>query len=121
MVLSAALLWGTTGTAQSLAPAELSPYWVGALRLLVAALFFVPWLVRPRPALPWRGIVAAALCMSVYNLAFFAGVKASGVAVGTAVALGSGPLWAGLLQALISRRAPRWAGGREPVWPWPGW
>lgn len=113
MVLSAALLWGTTGTAQSLAPAELSPYWVGALRLLVAALFFVPWLVRPRPALPWRGIVAAALCMSVYNLAFFAGVKASGVAVGTAVALGSGPLWAGLLQALISRRAPPlgwWAG-----------
>ncbi len=33
MVLAAALLWGTTGTAQSLAPPHLSAYWIGALRL----------------------------------------------------------------------------------------
>ncbi len=115
MVLAAALLWGTTGTAQSLAPAQLSSYWVGSLRLLVAALFFVPWLaVTDRPALtqrslavlPWRGIGVAAVCMCGYNLAFFAGVRASGVAVGTAIALGSGPIWAGLLQAMAVRRAP---------------
>ena len=37
MVLLAAMLWGTTGTAQSLAPAGLSPYWVGALRLAAAS------------------------------------------------------------------------------------
>jgi drug/metabolite transporter, DME family len=115
MVLAAALLWGTTGTAQSLAPAQLSSYWVGSLRLLVAAVFFVPWLVvTDRPALaprslaglPWRAIGLAAVCMCGYNLAFFAGVRVCGVAVGTAIALGSGPIWAGLLQAVAVRRAP---------------
>jgi DME family drug/metabolite transporter len=48
--------------------------------------------------------------MAGYNLAFFAGIRATGVAVGTAVALRSGPLWAGVLQALLRRRwpAPTW-------------
>lgn len=116
MVLAAAMLWGTTGTAQSFAPAQLSAYWVGALRLAVAALFFWPvlWAAgrraqapAARRALPWAGICLAAVCMGVYNLAFFAGVRASGVAVGTALALGSGPVWAGLLQAALTRSWPR--------------
>jgi len=121
-VLAAAALWGTTGTAQSLVPSSLSSYWVGALRLAVSGLFFVAWLgwtersgLRPPVlrALPWRGVVAAAACMTVYNLAFFAGVRASGVAVGTAIALGSAPVWAGLMQAAVSRQPPGalwWAG-----------
>jgi drug/metabolite transporter, DME family len=122
MVLGAAVLWGTTGTAQSFAPPQLSPYWVGAGRLAFAALFFLPWLaVSERSSLsraamrrlPAGGIALCGLCMCVYNLAFFAGVRACGVAVGTAIALGSGPVWAGLLQALIARRwpaAPWWLG-----------
>ena len=36
LILSAAMLWGTTGTAQSFTPLTLSSYWVGSLRLLVA-------------------------------------------------------------------------------------
>jgi drug/metabolite transporter, DME family len=115
MVLAAAMLWGTTGTAQSFAPPQLSAYWVGSLRLWAAALFFMPWLaLTDRPALarrslanlPWPAIGLAAACMCSYNLAFFAGVRACGVAVGTAIAIGSGPIWAGLLQALVLRRAP---------------
>lgn len=120
LVLAAALLWGTTGTAQSFAPPALASVWVGALRLLVAALFFGAWLAlaeRRGPGgsrgLPWAGIAAAAGCMTAYNLAFFAGVRASGVAVGTAIALGSGPLWAGLLQAVFLGRRP------APLW-WAG-
>lgn len=116
LVLAAAMLWGTTGTAQSLAPTTLSPLWVGTGRLLIAALFFVALLgltqgralaASMRGGLPWAGIAAAALCMTVYNLAFFAGVRASGIAVGTAVALGSGPVWAGLLQILLGGGSPR--------------
>jgi DME family drug/metabolite transporter len=112
-VLAAAALWGTTGTAQSLVPSSLSSYWVGALRLGVSGLFFVAWLgwaergglrVLVLRALPWPGIAAAAVCMTVYNLSFFAGVRASGVAVGTAIALGSAPVWAGLLQAVVGRQ-----------------
>ncbi|WP_409520566.1 DMT family transporter [Melaminivora sp.] len=115
MVLLAAMLWGTTGTAQSLAPAALSPYWVGALRLAVASAFFA---VLAAPALraggarqlPWRPALLAAACVAAYNLSFFAGVKASGVALGTALAIGSGPLWAGLLQSVVQRRLP------APLW-----
>ncbi|WP_424375961.1 DMT family transporter [Limnohabitans sp.] len=122
MVVFAAMLWGTTGTAQSFAPPQLSSYWVGALRLLVAAVFFWPLLwIQDRSIftgalmrqLPWRGIGLAAVCMCVYNLAFFAGVRDTGVAVGTALALGSGPVWAGLLQVVINRQLPKrvwWVG-----------
>lgn len=40
MALCAAALWGTTGTAQSLVASQISPYWVGALRLAIASAFF---------------------------------------------------------------------------------
>lgn len=125
LVLVAASLWGTTGTAQSLAGGELQAAWFGTLRLVVAALFFVVltrlalWRGRAggAPALPtvdprgaWHACIGAGLCMAVYNLAFFAGIRATGVALGTAVALGSGPLWSGVMQALLQRR-----------WPTPAW
>lgn len=116
LILGAAVLWGTTGTAQTFAPVGLSSFWVGTGRLIVAALFFLVWVgINERADLawqrlwlmPWAAIAVAAAGMTVYNLAFFAGVKATGVAVGTAVALGSGPLWAGLLQAILTRKNPR--------------
>lgn len=117
MVLAAALCWGTTGTAQSFAPPSLPAYWVGALRLAVAALFFAVVLASLRAGpglrrLALKPVLLAGLAMAVYNLAFFAGVRATGVAVGTAVAIGSGPIWAGLLQALGGQRpsAPWWLG-----------
>lgn len=117
MVLLAAMLWGTTGTAQSLAPAGLSPYWVGALRLAAASAFFavlaLPGLRRRVAGLRWPPVLLAGACVAIYNLSFFAGVKASGVALGTAIAIGSGPIWAGLLQTLAQRRLPApawWAG-----------
>lgn len=115
MALGAAALWGTTGTAQSLAPAQISPYWVGALRLVIACLFFAAfalWTLRGQrplqklPASAYPSVLLAGACMAGYNLAFFAGVKATGVAVGTAIAIGSGPVWAGLLQSLVSRSPP---------------
>jgi len=118
MVLAAAALWGTTGTSQSLADGQLTAGWFGALRLAVAAAFFAAyaWATqrgagRPKAAnLPWSGVLGAGLCMAVYNLSFFAGVRLTGVGLGTAIALGSGPLWAGVLQALVSRQLPsaRW-------------
>ncbi len=115
MVLLAAMLWGTTGTAQSLVPAGLPAHWVGALRLLVAGLFFavyIPFelgvgdLLQKYRQLPWRYVVLAAACVAAYNLSFFAGVKAGSVAVGTAIAIGSGPIFAGLMQAVFLRQPP---------------
>lgn len=119
-VLAAASLWGTTGTSQALAGGTLPALWFGALRLLTAAAFFAAFAAATgalsRHA--WQGLdrraaLGAGLCMAVYNLAFFAGVQRCGVAVGTAIALGSGPIWAGALQALLQRvpPAPAWWAG----------
>ena len=111
LVLAAALLWGTTGTAQHFAPAQLSPYWVGGLRMVMAALFFIALALvmdrgRQTGTMRWGRVFFCGLCMAVYNLSFFAGVKASGVALGTALAIGSGPIWAGLMQAVVQKRMP---------------
>lgn len=113
LVLLAAVLWGTTGTAHSFAPADMHPSWVSALRLVMAAAFFVVLgsLLRGRVAahstpMNWPRMLFCAMCMVTYNMAFFAGLQYTGVGLGTAVAIGSSPVWAGLLQAAIQRRWP---------------
>ena len=119
-VVGAAALWGTTGTSQALAGGALPSLWFGALRLLFATLFFVVFAALSGSLTrgAWQGLSPAAalgagLCMAAYNLSFFAGVKLTGVGIGTAVALGSGPIWAGLLQALVHRQSttPAWWAG----------
>ena len=132
----AAVLWGTTGTAQSLGAGGLSPFWVGAAQLAVSSLFLgallavshrrlrgragqggapvQPLLPNPvhlglRPA--W--FLLASMGIGGYSIFFYEGVTLTGVAVGTAVAIGSGPIWAGLMQALVLRAplsALWWAG-----------
>ncbi len=114
LALSAAVLWGTTGTSQHFAGPGLSSIWIGALRLAIAAAFFVGLVAvteggaTPAPRVPglWRRQLLAGAAIAVYNLAFFAGVRLAGVAVGTMVGIGSGPVFAGMLQALVTRRAP---------------
>ncbi len=122
MALTAAALWGTTGTAQTFASSQTSPYWIGALRLAIGSLFFAAMVLfgRSRPLAGelllravWPWALLGGIAMAAYNLSFFAGVKATGVAVGTGVAIGSGPVWVGVLEGLVARRWPR------PVW-WVG-
>lgn len=119
LILCAAVLWGTTGTAQSFSPLTQSAYWIGTTRLLVSGAFFLLWICltdigvlrKDRlKALPWSLILIAALTMAIYNLTFFAGIRATSVALGTAIALGSGPIWAGFLQAVWIRQLP------HPTW-----
>src|SRR3954464_12814602 len=104
-VLLAALCFGTTGTAQALGPAGLSPAGVGAARILVGGALLVgsaggPPRLRRGPRLVAAGGVAA------YQLCFFAAVADTGVAVGTIVALGSAPAIAGAFEWALERRAP---------------
>lgn len=112
-VMGAAMLWGTTGTSQALAGGSLSSLWFGALRLLFAAVFFLAFAAvtgalnrRAWEGLTLKAAIGAGLCMAAYNLTFFAGVKLTGVGIGTAIALGSGPIWAGVLQAVFQRQPP---------------
>lgn len=117
-VLIAAVLFGTTGTAQALAPA-LDPVAVGGARIVVGAAFlaviaFAAARLRPRTAAPDRGgrglVVLSGAFVAVYQLGFFAAVADTGVAIGTVVAIGSGPAFAGLFARVFAgeRPAPRW-------------
>ena len=116
-VLAAAVLFGTTGTAQALGPVGTTPLGVGAARLLVggvALLAVLPLLQRsPGAAVAlWRqpAGLSAAICTALYQAFFFAGVDRAGVALGTLVTIGSGPVFAGLLAWVVlgDRPARAW-------------
>ncbi|HSK26205.1 MAG TPA: EamA family transporter [Jiangellales bacterium] len=114
LVLLAAICFGTTGTAQALGPAAASPVAVGALRLVVGGALLLGLarlgghrltLLRPRAA-----VLAGAVGVAAYQPLFFAGVRGTGVAVGTLVALGSAPVLTGALAAVLGvRPTRRWA------------
>lgn len=106
----AAVLWGTTGTAQALGGAEGSPLTVGAIRLLIGSvgLLLVAGHQIRRPPVGWLALGAAA--MAGYQVTFFSGVARAGVAIGTVVAIGTAPVIAGLLGWLVRGEppTPRW-------------
>ena len=112
-VLGAAVLFGTTGTAASLAPAAATSVSIGSARLvlggagLVAALPAVGGNRRAAFALwrtPWG--LCAGLMTAVYQLCFFAGVARAGVALATLVTIGSGPILVGLLSWVVLSERP---------------
>lgn len=114
-VLLAAALWGTTGTAMTLAPAGADPGAVGALRLLIGGLAlalvaFHRGEFRRAGPLPLGTLAGAGLMIAAYQICFFNGIASNGVALGTLVAIGSSPMLAGLLQWRVNRSWPgkRW-------------
>ena len=110
LVIAAASLFGTIGTARVLGP-DASSWSVGALRLVVAALALLAvaawsdggarvWsLVRRRESL------LAGAGQAAFQVTFLTAVQLTGVAVGTLVAIGSAPLVTGLITRQVS---PRW-------------
>jgi DME family drug/metabolite transporter len=113
LVLLSAVCFGTTGTAQALGP-DAAPVTVGAVRIAVggALLLLVARAVQPAAASwPRRELGVIAVAIAVYQLAFFAAVDRTGVAVGTVVALGSAPAIAGMAGRLVDGEplTGRWA------------
>ena len=115
-VLAAAVLWGTTGTAQAFAPESAGPLSVGAMRIAaggLAMLAFAALRGELRGLGGWPPLATAgmALAVAAYQPLFFAGVSLTGVAVGTVTAIGSAPVWAGLIGLLFGGEKPsaRWA------------
>lgn len=114
-VLMAAMLWGTTGTAQALAPASATPLAVGTARLAIGGVGLLLWAAAKgslRDGRDWskKIVVMGAICVAAYQLLFFAGVARTGVAIGTMVGIGSAPIIAGLLDWLVQKQRPsrRW-------------
>jgi len=101
------------------APGGATVLGVGSVRLLVGGAVLVVLARRiapptsPAPAVPssrrWPAVIGA-VAVATYQLSFFAAVDRTGVAVGTMIAIGSGPVFAGLLDLLVRHRrpSPRW-------------
>jgi len=114
LVLAAAMLWGTTGTAQTFAPAGSTPAQIGALRLALGGALLLAWALwrgelrfsKDAPRWPLWATLAAAASMAAYQLGFFAGVARAGVALGTMVGIGSSPILAGLIGFLVRGERP---------------
>jgi DME family drug/metabolite transporter len=112
-VLSAAVLFGTTGTAQALGP-DIEPLAVGTARIAIGSVLLVlVALASGRFRLGGadrRLIVLSGACVAAYQATFFAAVDATGVAVGTVVAIGSAPVFTGLLARAFTgeRLSSRW-------------
>ncbi len=112
----ASVLWGTTGTAASLLPDSVSPQAIGASTFAVGGLLLFAFSARAAVA-AWRDtrsrpwLALGAVGVVIYPLAFYAAMDEAGVAIGNVVALGSGPLFAALLEWLWERRglSLRWA------------
>jgi len=102
LVLAAAVLWGTTGTAQAFSPAGFDPKVIGALRLVIGGMALLLLALSRRELgklADWNKplVFWAAVFTALYQLCFFAAVSRTGVAVGTIVGIGSAPVAGGLL------------------------
>ena len=117
-VILAAVLWGTGGTAQALAPGAADPLSVGVVKIgiggtamLVFAALSGGWAAEASAR--WRPlpVLACAMLVASYQVLFFTGITLTGVALGTISAIGSLPVWAGLIDLLFGKRPDaRWLG-----------
>ena len=115
-VVLAAVLFGTSGTARELGPDSASSLSVGAARITIGSL--VLWSVvlanrrnEPLPSSasvrPLRWLLAiGGVGVAVYTPLFFVAVDRDGVAIGTVVAIASGPFFAAGLDWIFRRVRP---------------
>jgi DME family drug/metabolite transporter len=107
-VLLGAAAWGSTGTAAHFAPAAAGAASVGAARIVLGGVVLAGLALRRRHR---AGLVAmlaggratrarlvlAAVAVAGYQLCFFSAVRLTGVAIGAVVAIGSAPVFTGLI------------------------
>ncbi len=109
LVFAAAAVWGTTGTAQALGPEGITPETVALIRMVGGSLLLVyagrAGTTSPIRSLPRTPLLLAVAAMAASQPMFFGGVARTGVAIGTIVTIGSGPLLAGLLAWLVRRES----------------
>ncbi|MFF8401283.1 DMT family transporter [Streptomyces sp. NPDC015684] len=108
-VLAASVLWGTTGTAATFAPA-VGPLAIGAVAMglggLLQALAATAPISRSTSRLRARRgtVLLGAVSVAVYPLAFYSSMRLAGVAVGTVVSIGTAPLASAVIERVVDRR-----------------
>jgi drug/metabolite transporter, DME family len=102
--------FGTTGTAQALGPDSASSLTVGAVRIAIGATFLLLAAMGRDRGVRVSGMATrwwiAGAGMALYQVTFFAGVRSTGVAMGTVIALGSAPALTGAFNWLLTRERP---------------
>ena len=117
-VILAAVLWGTGGTAQALAPGAEDPLSIGALKIGIGGAAMLAFSIvsggwSKGASARWRPlpVLACAMLVASYQVLFFTGITQTGVALGTISAIGSLPVWAGLIDLMFGKRPDaRWLG-----------
>ncbi|HDQ14367.1 MAG TPA: EamA family transporter [Sediminispirochaeta sp.] len=107
-VITAAILWGTSGTAQALAPEGASPLVVGTMRILISGVLLTSLDLLRRKKLDIHRFLhpiflLTGLCQALFQVSYFSGIAYTGVAVGTMVAIGSAPVFTGFLGVFFDR------------------
>ena len=102
-VLGAAVLWGTTGTAATLAPRGSSSLAVGAAAMGIGGVALFIGAGRGALRLITSGVGGSALwlgagCVVAYPLAFYTSMADAGVAIGVTVSIGGAPIVAALIE-----------------------
>ncbi|MCH4887774.1 EamA family transporter [Acidaminobacter sp. JC074] len=104
-IILAAILWGTTGTSQSFLTGA-HPLSVGAIRLLIGG---GGLLIYDIIKYGWTKdfnkfhLFLTSLAIAIYQPLFFMGVKLAGVAFATVLAIGSAPIFSGVIEYLCKR------------------
>lgn len=110
LVLLAAILWGTTGTAQNFISGEAHPLTIGAFRLMIGGFSLMLFVLLTKSimfrGIRWRSTVLSAVSMALFQPLFFSSVQLTGIAIGTVVAIGSAPVLAGLIEWLFLKKRP---------------
>ena len=108
-VLAATVLWGTTGTVAHFAPAGSSHLAIGIATFGFGGAVLFTGCARAavrtlagRAA--WPLLAAGAAGVIAYACLYYVSMQLTGVAVGNALALGSGPVWTAVFEWLGERR-----------------
>lgn len=110
IVLIAAVLWGTTGTAQTFLQGEVSAFSVAMVRSAIGggALLIAVVLMRKIDfkQWSWKWTIVAAFAIGLFQVLFFSSIRYTGVAVGTVVTIGSSPVFAGVIEWALWKVKP---------------
>ena len=106
-VVAASVLFGTSGTARSFLPDDAPSLGIAAMRLLIGAvplMLFAFFMHRSSFQRPNSQIVLAGCAMGLFQVLFFQSISLTGVAVGTMVTIGSGPIVATAVEFVAGRK-----------------
>ncbi len=109
-ILGAGICFGTTGTSQTLLAKGVSPLAVASTRLFIGALTLLLVSRASAPAthipFPKKDLWISGVGIAIYQLSFFSSVKLTGVPIATLTALGSAPIFTGIVAYVLVREKP---------------